>query len=229
MTKTNSCHTAAERWGLKFSVSFLVTAYTTQKNWTFHPFLKQSPQVKRTNKRPKKINLGHVVEFEFVSNSYRSMLHACKSMESIYGNKGFGVIDLRTWQTGALSGKVLAVVQNESSHSCNAAPCYAAYNTLCKTCIRSVSPREQEFSCFHGWGSCIIEGSNDFASVTQSQTQTEGTFDLPPGSKLPAGSLLGWKKQTFFSMADWNCSITGKIVRPLLMVFVTMKDTILRG
>lgn len=109
-----------------FSVSFLVTAYTTQKNCPFHPFLRQSPQAKRTDKRPKKINLGHVVEVEFVSNSYRSMPHTCKTMENIYGNKGFGVIDLRTWQTWAVSDKVLAVVQNESSHSCNATPCYAA-------------------------------------------------------------------------------------------------------
>lgn len=59
------------------------------------------------------------------------------------------VIDSRTWQTWLVSGKVLAVAQNESSHSCNAAPCSAAYNTLCKTCIHSVPPHEQEFSGFH--------------------------------------------------------------------------------
>lgn len=54
-------------------MSTWVTAYTGQQKRTFYLPLRQNPQVKKAKKRPKRIDLGHAIEGELVSNSFRSI------------------------------------------------------------------------------------------------------------------------------------------------------------
>ena len=166
MRATHIYSSADERWGLEDSASFWIAPCTTQKNWTSYPFLPEWKESARNWKR----YIWHV-QLSWVWLSSRNIPHACQPMESIYALQRFGVVDLRTWQMWLVSGKVLEVVHNEFSRSCNGDPCSAAYNALCKTCICNASPCEQEFSYFHGWGNCITERLNDFpSSHTKSET-----------------------------------------------------------
>lgn len=67
-----------------------------------NPFLRQSPQVKKASRRPKKIiGLGHTAGVQFVShNSSRSMLHVCKHVEKnlwtpeFWGDRLEGLADM---------------------------------------------------------------------------------------------------------------------------------------
>lgn len=71
----------------------LVTAYADQKNWMLYSILRQSPQAKRAIKRPKKIDLGHAVKVEFVSNSSRSPMFV--SLSNAYGHQRFDIDGLK--------------------------------------------------------------------------------------------------------------------------------------